>query len=132
MLYSGRREGAKGWDRTCSPTSPPRSGTRTCRSHWSPWAPAPIDAPPEIADRVIDVGFLPNDERDNAFAAADAYLQPVGCEAFSRTIMEAWLAGTPVIANSASEVVRWHCARSGAGLTYDDQHEFEQCLAFVS
>ena len=31
--------------------------------------------------------------------------------------MEAWLAGTPVIANAASAAVAWHCDRSGAGLT---------------
>ena len=53
-------------------------------------------------------------------------------ESFSRTVMEAWLAGTPVIANAASAVVAWHCDRSGAGLTYDDTTELEQCLRFVA
>jgi glycosyl transferase family 1 len=46
--------------------------------------------------------------------------------------MEAWLAGTLVLANGGSEVNRWHCERSGAGLIYDDDLEFEQCLRFVS
>jgi glycosyltransferase involved in cell wall biosynthesis len=46
--------------------------------------------------------------------------------------MEAWLAGTPVIANGASDVVRWHCERSGAGLVYDDEAEFAECLSFVA
>ena len=41
----------------------------------------------------------------SAFAAADCYLQPSRYESFSRTIMEAWLAGTPVIANAGSDVV---------------------------
>jgi glycosyltransferase involved in cell wall biosynthesis len=85
-----------------------------------------------IADRVIDVGFLPDRERDNAFAAAAAYIQPSIYEAFSRTVMEAWLAGTPVIANAGSEVVRWHCERSDAGLVYRDAAELEQCLRFVA
>jgi glycosyltransferase involved in cell wall biosynthesis len=53
-------------------------------------------------------------------------------ESFSRTVMEAWLAGTPVIANAASAVVSWHCDRSGAGLTYEDDAELEQCLRFVA
>ena len=26
----------------------------------------------------------------------------------------------------------WHCDRSGAGLTFDDADELEQCLAFVA
>jgi glycosyltransferase involved in cell wall biosynthesis len=131
VLYSGRREGAKGWPDLLTNFAG-AVGRYDIPFKLVTMGAGPIDAPPEIADRVVDVGFLSNDERDNAFAAADAYLQPGRWEAFSRTIMEAWLAGTPVIANNSSEVVRWHCGRSGAGLTYDDQHEFEQCLAFVS
>jgi glycosyltransferase involved in cell wall biosynthesis len=46
--------------------------------------------------------------------------------------MEAWLAGTLVVANAASDVVAWHCQRSGAGLTYDDEEELEECLAFAA
>ena len=48
------------------------------------------------------------------------------------TLPEAWLAGTPVIANDASAVVAWHCERAGAGLTYTDDAELEQCLRFVA
>ena len=76
--------------------------------------------------------MLSSEERDNAFAAAAAYLQPSAYEAFSRTIMEAWLAGTPVIGNAASAVVAHHCEASGAGLLYDDDLELEECLAFVA
>ena len=46
--------------------------------------------------------------------------------------MESWLAGTPVVANGGSAVVRDHCERSGAGLVYDDDLEFEECLAFLA
>ena len=88
-----------------------------------------IHPPAVIADRVIDLGYLPDAERDAAFAAADAYIQPSANESFSRTIMEAWLAGTLVIANGESAVNRWHCDRSGAGLVYDDDAEFAQACA---
>src|SRR5438067_5040904 len=71
-----------------------------------------IVLPAEIAPRVKDLGFLPQEEVGDAYAAAAAYIQPSLFESFSRTIMESWLAGTPVIANSACEVVRWHCERS--------------------
>jgi glycosyltransferase involved in cell wall biosynthesis len=81
-----------------------------------------------MADRVIDLGFLDQAERDNAMAAATVYVQPSRMESFSRTIMEAWLAGTPVLANAASEVVAWHCRRSGAGLTYSDEATFAACV----
>jgi glycosyltransferase involved in cell wall biosynthesis len=131
LLYAGRREGAKGWEallqqldrlmaRSDLPFTLVTMGDGTVRP------------PAAIADRVIDVGFLPDDERDAAFAAADAYLQPSRFEAFSRTIMEAWLAGTLVIANGGSDVLRYHCERSGAGLLYDDERELEACLEFLA
>ena len=91
-----------------------------------------LRVPDDLEDRVIALGFLSDEERDNCFAAADGYLQPSTREAFSRTVMEAWLAGTPVIANAAGAVVSWHCQRSGAGLTYRDDFELEQCLAFLA
>ena len=35
-----------------------------------------VNPPSDIADRVVDLGFLSEDDRDDAFAAADAYIQP--------------------------------------------------------
>jgi glycosyltransferase involved in cell wall biosynthesis len=131
LLYAGRREGAKGWDELLAGFASATLRSSLPFSLVTMGAGA-LNPPPEIADRVIDVGFLPGPERDCAFAAADAYLQPSRYEAFSRTIMEAWLAGTPVVGNAASEVVSWHCERSGAGLVYSDEYELEQCLRFLA
>ena len=64
-------------------------------------------------------------------AAAAAYVQPSAMESFSRTVLEAMLAGTPVIANAASDVVRWHVERSQAGLLYHNEAELVECLRFV-
>jgi glycosyltransferase involved in cell wall biosynthesis len=44
-------------------------------------------------------------------------------ESFSRSVMEAWLAGTPVLATAEGEVVAWHCERSGGGLTFNNGHD---------
>lgn len=131
VLFAGRREGGKGWDRLVE------GFAAAVERHALPFSlvtmgTGAVTAGAGIRDRVIDLGFLDEHERDNAFAAADAYVQPSPYESFSRTIMEAWLAGTLVIANGASEVVRWHCERSGAGLTYDDDLELAQCLAFLA
>jgi glycosyltransferase involved in cell wall biosynthesis len=131
VLYAGRREGAKRW---------PWLLDAFARAHAREPLPfslvtigaGEVDPPAEIADRVIDLGLVPEADRDDAVAAADAYIQPSPYESFSRTIMESWLAGTPVIANAASAVVAWHCERSGAGLVFDDAAELDQCLRFVA
>jgi glycosyltransferase involved in cell wall biosynthesis len=130
VLYAGRREGAKGWEtlleQFCAAVV-----RRDLPLSLVTMGAGEVRPPAAIANRVVDVGFLPDDERDAAFAAADAYVQPSSLEAFSRTVMEAWLAGTPVIANGGSAVVRHHCERSGAGLLYHDELELEECLAFL-
>ncbi len=92
----------------------------------------PLRVQGPLADRVVDLGFVSDQERDNAFAAATAYVQTSRVESFSRTIMEAWLAGTPVVASDASEVVAWHCRRSGGGLMFSGLAELAEQLRLVA
>lgn len=129
VLAGGRREGAKGWDVLMDGYA--RAVRRGLDLKLVTFGVGEVGAPADIADHVVDLGFLDAGDLIDAYAAADAYLQPSAMESFSRTIMESWLAGTPVIANAASDVVAWHCERSGAGLIYQDRFEFEQCLRFV-
>ena len=131
VLYGGRREGAKNWDALLDGFV---AAVRKEDLDLSlvTFGVGEVHVPPDVADRIIDLGVLTDRDKDDAFAAASAYLQPSAMESFSRTVMEAWLAGTPVIANAASAVVAWHCDRSGAGLTYDDDTELEQCLRFIA
>jgi glycosyltransferase involved in cell wall biosynthesis len=77
---------------------------------------------------VVDVGVLDPVARDDAMAAAAAVIQPSPYESFSRTMMEAWLARSFVIANRASAVSTWHCARAGAGVTYGSVDELADAL----
>ncbi|MDQ3897769.1 MAG: glycosyltransferase family 4 protein [Actinomycetota bacterium] len=131
LLYAGRREGAKGWEQLVD------AFARAVVRHDLPFSlvtigSGPVMPPAGAADRVVDLGFVPDEDRNDLFAAADAYVQPSAHESFSRTIMEAWLAGTLVIGNAASAVVTWHCDRSGAGVTYADEFELEQCLLFLA
>lgn len=131
VLYAGRREGGKGWQELVAGFG--IAGLR----HRLPFdlvtiGVGPAEAPSWLEHRVVDLGFLASAEVPHAFAAAEAFLQPSANESFSRTIMEAWLAETVVIANGESEVVTWHCERSGGGLVYADELELGQCLRFVA
>ncbi|MDA8039687.1 MAG: glycosyltransferase family 4 protein [Actinomycetota bacterium] len=131
VLYAGRREDGKGWRQVLG-----AFGAAVLR-HRVPFDLVTIgvgdpDVPAALEQRVTDLGYLDPAEVPNAFAGAVAYLQPSANESFSRTIMEAWLGGTLVIASSASDVVTWHCERSGSGLLYGDELELGECLRFVA
>ncbi len=131
LLYAGRREGAKGWDELLAAFA--RAVTRRGLPFTlATMGAGPVVPPPGLEDRVVDLGFLPDDERDNAYAAATAYVQPSRYEAFSRTIMESWLAGRPVVGVGEGGVVRHHIETSQAGIVYDDEHELEEALAFLA
>jgi glycosyltransferase involved in cell wall biosynthesis len=131
VLYAGRREGGKGWETLLHQLA------RLAERDALPMDLVTIGAglvriPRELDGRVIDLGFVSDDERNDAFAAAVAYLQPSTNESFSRTTMESWLAGTPVVATAAGAVVSWHCERSGGGLVYADEYELAECLAVLA
>lgn len=131
VLYAGRREGAKGWEEFLEAFASV-AARRELPFRLVTIGVGEVRPPSSIADRVVDLGFLPEADRDAAFAGAEAFVQTSRYEAFSRTVMEAWLAGTLVIANRGSDVVTWHCERSGAGLLYTDVDELGECLAFVA
>ena len=131
LFYAGRRETGKGWTELLSAfAAAVRTGDLPFDLVTS--GVGDPDPPSEIANRVIDLGFLSSEEMPSAFAAAAAVVQPSVNESFSRVVMEAWLANTPVIASAKGEVVAWHCERSGGGLTYASDEEFAQCLRFVA
>jgi len=131
ILYAGRREDGKGWRQLLSGFAAGLASGDMPFDLVTVGVGAP-NVPDGIRGRVIDLGFMEADELPNAFAAAEAMVQPSVNESFSRTMMESWLAGTPVIANAAGEVITWHCERSGGGLSYSDDLEFIQCLRFVA
>lgn len=131
VYYAGRREWAKGWIDLLDAFVRLHQ-TRTSDLRLVTSGVGEVELPAGLRpDRIVDLGFVSDDERNDAMAAAAAYVQPSALESFSRTILEAWGAGTPVIANDASEVVRWHIERSGAGVTYRSERELVEALALV-
>lgn len=145
LLFAGRREGGKGLPMLLEALGPAMTGTGTgAGTDAGTDRPldlgldlvligkgdpaAPLVVPPQLDGRVIDLGFVDDAERDSAFAAAFAFLQPSQVESFSRTAMEAWLAGRPVVALASNEVLAWHCRRSGGGLLFSDAASLGEAL----
>lgn len=131
VLCAGRREEGKGWPQAVRGFSSAilRYGLQLDLVTIGAGDP---NIPDWLENRIIDLGYLPDEEVSNAFAAAEVYLQPSPNESFSRTIMESWLASSVVVANMKSAVVSWHCERSGGGLVYGDEIEMAECLRLVA
>jgi glycosyltransferase involved in cell wall biosynthesis len=127
ILFAGRREPEKGWDWLVEQFAD------AVRHHGIDMDLVTIGVgdtrePADIADRVINLGSVSDKDRDDAMAAALAYAQPSKMESFSLSIMEAWLAGTPVLAIEGSEVVGWHCRRSEGGRIFGTGAELATIL----
>jgi len=124
VLYLGRREADKGWPWLMEVFARAKSHVKLVSAGAGDAA-----VPPRFRGRIIDVGLLSEGQRNNAMAAALAYVQPSLNESYSRTVMEAWLAGTPVLVRKGSAVVEWHCSRSGGGWPFASSRDLTDLLA---
>jgi len=118
LLYAGRRERDKGWDWLLDTFA--GAVAVGMDVDLVTIGVGEVRPPEGLGRRIVDLGFLSDEERNNAFAAALGYVQPSRMESFSRTVMESWLAGTPVLWIEGSEVVAWHSERSGGGASFGD------------
>ena len=84
--------------------------------------------PPDCAHVVHDLGFIPEQDKQDAYAAATVFCQPSVHESFSIVLMEAWVQGTPALVNARCDVTREHCERGQGGLFFNGYQEFEAIL----
>ncbi len=77
---------------------------------------------------IKNLGFLPEGDKVDAFAACAAFLLPSTQESFSIVMMEAWVQGRPVIAHAGCPVSREHIYTCGGGMLYGDVVEFAGCI----
>ncbi|MFN8062005.1 MAG: glycosyltransferase family 4 protein [Vicinamibacterales bacterium] len=81
---------------------------------------------------VRHLGFLPDEDKFDAIAAAEALMMPSFFESLSMVALEAWALGRPVLANGRCDVLRGQCVRSNAGLFYDTFEEFAEALSILT
>jgi glycosyltransferase involved in cell wall biosynthesis len=74
--------------------------------------------------RIRHLGFLPDEDKFDALAAADALVMPSPFESLSMVTLEAWALGRPVLVNGRCDVLRGQCLRSRGGLYYENVDEF--------
>ena len=85
---------------------------------------------PDAPD-IVPLGFLDDQAKLDAMAAAQLLVVPSPWESLSIVALEAWQAGRPVLVNGMSDVLRGQCIRSNGGLWYDSYGDFRQALAML-
>jgi glycosyltransferase involved in cell wall biosynthesis len=86
-------------------------------------------APAEASGRVVELGYVTEEEKRAVYANAVALVNPSEMESLSIVLMEAWLEGTPAIVAAGSEVMADHVARSGGGMTFASYDELRAAAA---
>ena len=78
--------------------------------------------------RIHHLGYVSDEDKFDALAAADLLIMPSYFESLSMVALEAWALGRPVLANGRCDVLKGQCIRSNAGLYYESYSEFAETL----
>ena len=87
----------------------------------------------EAADsgNVLDLGFISEEDKMDAYAAALLNCQPSRNESLSIVVMEAWLCGAPVLVNRRCNVTSYWVDLCQGGFAFSDYFDFEQTLVYA-
>jgi glycosyltransferase involved in cell wall biosynthesis len=132
VLYAGRREPGKNtpllldlWARYW------RGAGRGRGARLVLLGPGDITLPAGAAEGFLDLGFVPAQEKLDAYAAADLFCLPSVNESFSIALMESWLAETPALVHAGCAVTVEHCRHANGGLYFADHDEFAATLDYL-
>jgi glycosyltransferase involved in cell wall biosynthesis len=81
--------------------------------------------PPEPRDDIFTPGVVSDELKWSALRGASVLVTPSTNESFSLVVLEAWLAGTPVLVNAACGATVEHSRLSGGGLWFGGYGDFE-------
>ena len=81
--------------------------------------------------RIHHLGFVSDEEKFDAMAAADLLVMPSFLESLSMVTLEAWAMRLPVLVNGACDVLRGQVVRASGGLYYTSHAEFSEALNVI-
>lgn len=130
MLYAGRKDKGKNVDTLISYFSEyKRRNKAEIKLLLIGGGEIPI--PSDMKKNIVDLGFLPTQDKYNAYAAATVLCQPSNNESFSLVIMESWLCKRPVLVSNECAVTKNFVIESNGGLYFKNYYEFEGCLNYL-
>jgi glycosyltransferase involved in cell wall biosynthesis len=80
---------------------------------------------------VLSLGFCPEADKFDAYAAALALCQPSLLESLSIVALEALAQRTPILVHGANDVTRYHCLTGNCGLYYYSYDDFALALDYL-
>jgi glycosyltransferase involved in cell wall biosynthesis len=80
---------------------------------------------------VLPLGFCPEADKFDAYAAALALCQPSLLESLSIVALEALAQGTPILVHGANDVTRYHCLAGNCGLYFYRYDDFALALDYL-
>lgn len=87
-----------------------------------------ISIPNGMESNIIDLGFVDEQDKFDAYGGAEFLCNPSLYESFSIVIMESWYSGRPVVVAEKCEVTKRFCEYSNGGLYFNNYAEFEMIL----
>ncbi len=88
----------------------------------------PISATIPDHPDVVLTGIVDEADKWDIVRDATVSVSPSALESFSLVVLEAWMAGVPVVVNATCDPTREHCERSEGGLWFSSYREFEAVL----
>lgn len=131
LLYAGRRDAAKQVPDLIHLFSAYYHARNRKELRLLMAGPGDVDIPSGLSKQIVDLGYVSEQDKRDAYAAATLFCLPSRLESLSLALMEAWLQGTPALVNAACAVAVHHCQRSNGGLFYSGYSEFEGCLDYL-
>ena len=89
-----------------------------------------IEIPQAMKGEILDLGFLPLQDKVDAYGASTFLCQPSKMESFSLVIMESWLGRRPVLVYEGCEVTTHFAKCSHGGLYFANFFDFEGCVNY--
>lgn len=84
-----------------------------------------VNIPARIKEDVYNLGYVPMQDKYDAYAAATVMCQPSKMESFSLVVMESWICETPVLVHNQCNVTKYFASDANGGLYFDNYREFE-------
>ncbi len=90
-----------------------------------------VNFPSEMGKEIIDLGYVPIQDKYDAYGAAAVFCQPSKNESFSIVIMESWLCERPVLVCEDCAVTKNFVKETNGGLYFKNYFDFEGALRYL-